>query len=306
LKLRHLISPLPDHWFAPFRRVEQMTMAARFPNENENQTARLGLVGSIGVIALIGVLMVPALAGRGEHRHMILSAARLTLAAVLLASIGGIGSLFSVLVSSDIRAYNRIAPFIGFLAMVGVAGWVDQATVRRAAWRRAAWAAILTIGILDQIVPLLALKRVGPTVEAEVRRVQSLAGSLESQLTAGAAVFQLPIRPFPLDPGIQKMGLYDHFKPYIASHSLRWSYPSMSRTQVRWERRIAAIPLQELPRRLANEGFSAILLDRRGYTESEAADVIAALATGGAEAPLAENGNYLALDLRRLSPGRER
>ena len=45
---------------------------------------------------------------RRTSGKMLLGASQLTLAAVLLATVGGFGSLFSLLVSPEIRAYNRI------------------------------------------------------------------------------------------------------------------------------------------------------------------------------------------------------
>src|SRR5205814_10536651 len=82
-------------------------------------------------------------------------AALLTLAATLLATIGGLGSLFALLVSPQIRSYNRISIFIGFFALLAVVLLIDRAGARLLRPSAKAfyyfWLVLLgTIGIYDQ------------------------------------------------------------------------------------------------------------------------------------------------------------
>ena len=57
---------------------------------------------------------------------LIVSSGQLTVAGILLATIGGFGSLFAFLVSPDIRAYNRITGFLAFFALVAVGIALDR------------------------------------------------------------------------------------------------------------------------------------------------------------------------------------
>ncbi len=71
LKIRHLVTPLPGHWFPPFRAWDARDVGADFPNETENVGSRLGLVATAGFLGLMVVLIVPALAGSGESGETI-------------------------------------------------------------------------------------------------------------------------------------------------------------------------------------------------------------------------------------------
>ena len=61
---------------------------------------------------------------------------------------------------------------------------------------------------------------------------------------------------------------YSHFRGYLHSKTLRWSYGTMKgREGDSWQRRVAAKPLSELVDALALAGFSGIYVDRYGYSD---------------------------------------
>ena len=121
LKIRTLISPVSPHLFPPFRHWGNLETVAQYPIETENSHARLGVVGATGFLGLIGILFVPSAAGRLGDGPVVLGASRLMAAGLLLATVGGFGSVFNLLVSPEIRVYARIFPFIAFFALVAVA-----------------------------------------------------------------------------------------------------------------------------------------------------------------------------------------
>ncbi len=94
LKVRYLVTPVPGHPIPVVRRVEERLAPAKYPLfENENEWGRLGLVGSIGLLVLLGVALAApvnpkiALAGNG----LLGPAAALTAGCVLLGTAGGFG-----------------------------------------------------------------------------------------------------------------------------------------------------------------------------------------------------------------------
>ena len=119
LKIRQLVSPVFPHRFPPFNRWVEQEAAARFPNDNENWTARLGIVGTRRISRLAGAPLHARRAAAAACRCS-QGASRLTLAALLLGTVGGFGVVFNLFVSSDIRAYNRISPFIAFFSLLAV------------------------------------------------------------------------------------------------------------------------------------------------------------------------------------------
>lgn len=298
LKIRHLLTPVYNHWFPPFKSWVDADTAASFTGETENRVSRLGAVAAIGWLALMATLMVPVRRDQEDAGDPVPAAARLAVVALLLATVGGFGSLWS-LISPAIRAYNRIAPFMAFFALVAVAVWIDRRTRTRWRLRAAAWAVLLVVGISDQLPPLRSLAAGAPGMARGWHELEAFVGDLEARLPAGAAIMQLPLRPYPGDPGIEKMGVYDHFQPYLVSRHLRWSYPALSRRQRDWQADLDRLPKHEWPAFLAQSGFRAILIDRAAYSDRGQSLANELRAAPGAPVPLAENHRYIVLDLRR-------
>lgn len=121
LHLRHLLLPANDHPFPPLRQVAAR-MGDAFEDHTEAATARLGTLGSFGLLLLVGFAcsrVAPRSASSppsASRFDPLGPAAALTLAALLLAQVGGLGSLLSAVATPDIRAYHRFVVFIGFLS----------------------------------------------------------------------------------------------------------------------------------------------------------------------------------------------
>ena len=307
LKIRLLVIPTRDHWFPPFKAWLARDAAAGFPFDNENVSARLGLVATVGFFGLMAALIFPRAAGPNDddrrRRDRIRAAALLVVALLLLATVGGFGSIFSLLVASDIRAYNRASPWIAFFALAAVALWGDRITRALSnRWRAGFWIAVLLIGVMDQQPAFGRLTANAKVVAAEFDRVSAFVSRLESQLADGAMVYQLPGRPYPVDSGVVSLVAYGQFMPYVTSHRLRWSYPVQNYAQLVWERATEQTEEADLPRYLAREGFSAILISRAGYSDRGAHLEQVFQGLGAGATFLASNDDYIALDLRPLRP----
>lgn len=300
LKIRQLVSPGLWHSFPPFRAWLAREQAAAFPLDNENTRSRLGLVATLGFLSLLGLLFVPRATQSLAGGRTLLATSQLSLAAVLLGTIGGFGSLFSLLISPQIRAYNRIAPFILFLSLVAVAFLIDSLVTRP---RRRVAAAILiaAVGLADQRAAAEHLNAAHEDLAAEVATLKTLVGELESRLPAGAMVFQLPLRLYLNEDEPNRMGAYEHFKPYLVSHALRWSYPALSNQQVRWQQAAALLPPDRLALELAAAGFAAIMIDRRGYPDDGAALVTALRQLSPHPALIGDTPRYAVLDIRSFA-----
>ncbi|HEV3436083.1 MAG TPA: hypothetical protein VG122_01915 [Gemmata sp.] len=121
LKIAHLILPIDDHNLSCLARIKGCYNSAFRREENENKTASLGIVGSVGLIGLVCSLLLPFRSG-WPYRPV----AGLTIFAVLLGSLGGFGSVFNLLVIADIRAYNRISVFIAFFCIFATLWAIDR------------------------------------------------------------------------------------------------------------------------------------------------------------------------------------
>jgi phosphoglycerol transferase len=195
----------------------------------------------------------------------------LNLAAVLLGTVGGIGSLIAIGISPMIRGYNRISVFVAFLAFLAVFRALDRL---HAFWRkpRLAWvmaAGLLAVGLYDQTTAAFVpdYDKTGSLFRSDAEYV----GQIEQQLPQGAMVFQLPYAPFPEGPNVGKMGGYEHFRGYLHSTFLRWSHGSMRGGEGdRWLRDVAAQAVPDIVDTVARAGFAGIWVDRRGYVHAAA------------------------------------
>src|SRR5262249_23378402 len=121
--------------------------------------------------------------------------------AVLLATIGGLGSLIALLGCSWIRAYNRISVYIAFLALFAVAVFLERFRnrLRGRPGAKALFAgllgALLVLGVLDQTsrdcCPYYDVAKHDHINDADFVR------AVEASVPPGAMVFQLPYAPFP-------------------------------------------------------------------------------------------------------------
>jgi hypothetical protein len=157
---------------------------------------------------------------------------------------------------------------------------------------------ILAVGLADQSVTAKPLNAAYRGIAEEVRELRVFVGELERKLPAGSQVLQLPFTTYLNDSGRFRMRPYDHMKLYLLSHQLRWSYPALSNPHVRWQQAASRLPLDQLPGRMAAEGFAAIVLDRYGYEDGGVGVVDAVQNALPTEPLLATSARYVALDLR--------
>ena len=131
---------------------------------------------------------------------------------------------------------------------------------------------------------------------------RALAASLEASLAPAAMVFQLPVVPFPEAGRAADMPDYEHFLPYLASQTLRFSYGSLRASPgERWSRQLGREPARKMVPLLEKAGFSALWLDLRGlagHGESLAASL---RALGREELPVPPG---LPVRVFRLQPAR--
>jgi len=126
---------------------------------------------------------------------------------------------------------------------------------------------ILAGGVWDQstpgMIPNYAAARAA--YDSQV----SFTAQVEERLPAGAMVFQLPFVGFPeLPPTARGFTSYDHFRPYLVSHKLRWSHGTvLGRYGSAVLTRLGRKPADALIDQVVAMGYGGIHLDRRGYAD---------------------------------------
>ena len=266
LKITQLLLPIGGHRWEKFAALKYRYNLG--PLVNENDTTSLGVIGSIGFLILIGALFY-----RRELPALIERLSWLNIAAFLLATIGGFGVLFALLVSTQIRAYNRIFPFIGFFSLIVVAWLLDSLLKRiRTPQLRVVYyvglAVVLVVGVLDQTTTTFFFVPEYEKTKVEYESEAEFVNRIEAALPQHAMVFQLPYMPFPESPNLHQMRAYEHYKAYLHSKTLRWSYGAPpGEKEDKWQQAVAAQPVPELIKSVRDAGFAGIYINRDGYED---------------------------------------
>jgi phosphoglycerol transferase len=266
LKITQLLLPIGGHRLDSLNALKYRYNLG--PLVNENDTASLGFVGAIGFLVLIGALF-----SRREVPALIDRVSRLNLAAFLLATIGGFGVLFALLVSAQIRAYNRISVFIAFFSLIAIAQLLDALSRKLPAPRlRVIYyvgvAVIVVAGVLDQTSTIFFFVPDYQKITREYRSDAEFISQVEASLPANAMVFQLPYMAFPESPPLHNMLDHEHIKAYAHSKTLRWSYGvAAGETEDSWQRTVAGQPVRELVENVRAKGFAGIYLNRAAYDD---------------------------------------
>jgi hypothetical protein len=305
LKIRHLLSS------PALMELNPRLSHLQYPLENENRSAMLGIFGGIGFIAAV---LYGLLAHRQQQKYL-WGAGVLTITGTLLGTIGGFGAVLSLLIGPDIRAYNRVSPFIAFFSFFILSHLLVCATrniknhLERYKIRSIASASVAYLGLI--ILFILALTDQSYTARPLLNRYASdYSQTLEERLFIKAIeshhpelthFYQLPETPFPVDGGMNKMGPYDHGRPFVWSQHLRWSWPNFSMQGQTWLEKLSRPNSPEFLKDLVYSGFDAIWLDRNGYEQDSVQSLEKNLQSQLGQATLtSKSGRYAVYSLVKL------
>lgn len=270
LKIGQLVLPTQQHRVPGLAKMK-WTYDNLPLSSNEKQFATLGVVGTGGFLFLLALLLRHRQA-RGKWEEVCNCLASFNIACVLLGTIGGFGSLFSLLINPSIRAYNRISVFIALFALTAVAILLDRL---RSWWLGkggrqwpvvAVCALVLIGGVIDQAGRGLVPDYAGLAVKCHGEA--AFVEQIERHVKPGEMIFQLPYYKFPEYLAGVPLCDYEFFRLYLHSHGLRFSYGAMKgRAEDLWQRAVSALPIEEQLRAMRERGFHAITVFRKGYPD---------------------------------------
>ncbi len=278
LRVIQLLTPIPDHRVEPLARLSNDLQQTPY---NSEQSMFLGLVGSIGLLAMIGALLVRVArpgtprddrGGTGDDVRPLFGV--LTIVIILVATMGGLSWFLAVAGFTELRGWNRISIVVAFLALAWLALSVDRLLGRRSygsggrALLVGVGVVVIVLGIADQTSKQIVPDR--RTYQAEFHADRAYFGAIEDRLPRNAAVFQLPYIPFPEAGPVQNIVEYDPLRPYLNTKHLRWSYGGMKGRDSDWQAVAATEPAAEIVQDAIATGFSGVLVDRNGYQDKAA------------------------------------
>jgi len=264
LRLPDLFMPVghPIEAWADFARTHYFTAGNPI---SENASAFLGLVGCA---LLVGLVLVAFKRGLGGRLHDVPVEAWLVAYVLLFSLSGGLAYLVGSLGMTWLRAVNRYSIVVLALTLLWGAGVVDRLPKPWMRWGGAA------AGLFVSLLELFSggpgdrdayTQHTGKIVDSD----REFAQALERKLPRGAAVFELPVVDFPESPPILEMPDCAHFRPYLYSEALRFSYGThKGRPREIWQRHAEQLSPRRFVAYLADHGFDAVLLNRTGLPGS--------------------------------------
>lgn len=282
LKIAHLLLPTTDHSFGPFAKLRTKYNTPNRQAEGE-RAASLGVIGGAGFVALVALALLPF---RKRWPEGPLTA--LVLYLVFLGSIGAFGSIFNLIVTPQIRAYNRIVVFVGFLSIAAAFWWVDRFTLTRAGrWARRlrapALGLLLIVGYFDQLPWGLnpfnwegrrELDLFAERYQADKRFFKKV----EEAVPAGTMVFCLPYVAFPESPALYQMPSYEHARGAVMTDNLTFSYGAIKgREADMWQRDVndwLPVSHERMLKRIVGRGFDGLFIDGRGFPPGKVTELV--------------------------------
>lgn len=260
LKLTQLLMPRLGHRAPPLNKIATWYFGAFFLN-NENNTATLGIVAGCGFILLLVLLFK-----NWSRIPYITEIKLLNLGIFLTAIIGGVGGVFSLLVSTPMRCYNRLSIHIAFLSLLCVglfATWLLE-KIKRVPVRRtvciAGSLAVLVFGIWDQTQNFGEAEQAVVTASFDSDR--AFVQEIEKKMPAGTMVYQLPLIQFPSGTS------YELFKGYMHSTQTVWSYGGMQgREEDVWETGLSEYAVGDFLEHICYGGYRGLYIDKQLFSE---------------------------------------
>jgi phosphoglycerol transferase len=308
VKLDQMLLPISNHRL-PFLAMLKARYNRTAPLVNENDFSSLGMVLSVGLLGLFFWPLLPRRWVPFERVRLLDDLSVLTWASFALCTIGGFGALIAFFITDKIRAYNRITPILAFFCVTAVSIAADLwlSTPSRSKFKKFQKAVTILVvtgwGLFDQI-PTRVIGHVDLRAEYELDRQtfqsdRQFFNSLESRYPQGAMVFQLPYHSFPEAGPVAGMEDYDHFRGYLLTSRIHWSYGGLRGLwEDVWNRKVTSVPTTgQMLRMLSIMGFSGIFVDRNAYPDhaADAEKILSSLL--GAPSLVSANSRYSFFDL---------
>ncbi len=268
LKIVDLVIPSVTHRIGPLAALAtEHRQGAPLLDEGASY---LGIVGLLACGWLIWDALRAAFLGRFDEVPI---EAWWILWIVLMFTTGGLNAIVGAFGITMFRAACRYAVVI--LAISRLYGARKLTSIQAAArtpdgTQGILWgtiAAVVALVILIDQVPRAPAADYTNTTAVLVDSDRRFVADMEAALPDKAMVFQLPVMEFPESP-VPGLGSYEHFRPYLYSSRLRYSFGSQKgRPREAWQQEVAKMPAEKAIREIASRGFDAVYINRRGFQD---------------------------------------
>lgn len=270
-KISQLFIPAGYHIIGVFRELSNFFFL-QSGYANENATASLGILTCIGLIISLSNLLSHVI-NRNKVNSILLTDNRILISGLfilfylLFASMGGLVSLYSLLISSTARGWNRVSIYIACFAIISLTILFDIvfAKVKSKIFHYLIVVAAVCFIVLDQSPVFSSFIQ---SQSSQYQRDKKFFQSIEKQLPTASAVFQFPYQNYPGDDQKYAMDVYAHSLAFLHTSQLRWSFGGMRWREGDWfYRQLALLPLNDQLDIIRAMGFKGITIDKSGYCD---------------------------------------
>ncbi len=262
LKPLDMFMPPPDHRLAILAAFAQNYFKNVFVPGEAPPGSYLGV---IGIAALVWLGFVSARRMLSQPPQLPPLEAWQVLWITLYSVVGGLNCFGGAFGIQIFRSSNRYSIFI--LAIVLIYAIRHISAFRLSPAKRFVFPGILClIGLWDQIPRPPTLQQI-EALNQVINSDRALMADLKTRVPKDAMVFQLPLMEFPEAPA-PGVSPYDHFRLYLNSENLRFSFgSSKGRLDTEWQKRLAQMDFRSVIDTLESCGFSALYINRNGFAD---------------------------------------
>lgn len=289
------------HRLASFQNWASRVYFSQTVLQGEFGSSYLGVVGSAAFVFLLWIAFRALARGEAQSPQPHLAGIGLIFAFSVVGGINGILGVFGFVL---FRCSNRYSIVILTLVLLFLVRGLSQLT---RTWRPVPLfmvaVLIALLGLWDQ-VPFPPANEKIAKVAGQVAADRRFVASIEGRLPRRAMVFELPVHGYPEEGYVNNMFDYEHFRPFLYSRSLRFSYGSdKGRTRERWQEEVMLFGSYSFIQTLESYGFSAVLVNKKAYPD-RAASLLLDLGSAGRSNVLAESQDLVCISLHPvLRPG---
>ncbi len=196
----------------------------------------------------------------------------------------GANYLFAVLVTPQIRAWNRLLPVLLLLIVLMAATIFANLKARNVKITKtypvlAIAIVILGITAVESAWPFITPYRQGAQDGTQITQVsRDYTTAIDQQLLQDCGVLQLPHQVYPENGSTRDFNDYEHFWNSIIDSNKSWSYGAVKNTNAgAWLRALPEVPNSEEVDLLAQAGFCGIHLDTRAFGATAKQRIVADL-----------------------------
>lgn len=294
LYLPDILLPPTDRWTL-IEKVSAQNYYTKIPIplQGESQTAYIGIIAGIGLIILLLSGFISASADRKRDQSPLFWT---SLIIFCFAVAGGVNYLLGAFGFQMLRAGNRYSIFLAACGLLYCADLISRISVKRP-WVLGFCAILLPVGLWDQIpkVPEWLQQKKNEGLERFCMD-RDFFPIIEKEFPMGASIFELPVHPYPEHGPVNLMDDYEHFRPYLHTKFMKFSYGTVKgREQGWWQQKLDLTNPSQFIDTLQEKNFSGVLINRRAYQDKGDKQVAELIGSGAKK--ILENQDFIVLSL---------